>query len=304
MTDLILAPSTRLAELEEIIERGMSTFFEVGSALKEIIDGKLWEPNYNDFEDFCYRRFGFHKRTGYSLVTASNVFRDVSEKVQISAFELKFSQALAMVKLNTEQRVVVGKQVKEGNLTVDQVQTIVNQTIAAEKRKPIKIPSRPPRGTAIIRSLSDLRSECADLLILSTPSDPPILTEIGQYLRPGCSFLVPFQVPMLLMTSDPSVHMLGILGVQRSERGDNGPLIIEQDLFGWFSRGDYVGGRCSNRLERLSDVIGAMTWPGDTIVEMNATSRSVLDATVPCDRHYIAVNPSASVADAISEFTN
>lgn len=293
-------PLDMLPALEDRIERSFSmSYAEIGATLKIIQDGRLWRGGYASFPDYVHDRWHLKRSSSYAYITAANVYQSLAE---VQPVGLGYSHALQMVSLSNEQRIAVAKNTDFTTATRNDVARAVAEVLALEPPKVRKIPITPPRGTAIIRSLSDLQSECADLLILSTPSDPPILTEIGQYLRPGCSFLVPFQVPMMLVTSDPSVHMLGILGVQRAERGDSGPMILEQDLYGWFSRGDYVGGRCSNRLTTLGDVVGAMTWPGDTVIHLGPTDCSVLHATVPCDRHYIAVNPTASVADAIKVY--
>jgi hypothetical protein len=47
----------RRATVEDIIERGLQTFMEVGTALKEIKERKLWQPEYASFDDYCYQRF-------------------------------------------------------------------------------------------------------------------------------------------------------------------------------------------------------------------------------------------------------
>jgi len=294
--EIVDLPLDMLSGLEDRIDKGLASFVDVGDSLKVIQDGRLWRGQYSSFQDYASSRWGLRRSSTYAYITAANVVHSLGD-VQPSG--LTYSQALKMVPLSREQRVEVAQKVDFTTTTRDDVDLIVKKTIASEKRPPPKVPSRPPRGTAIIRTLEQLRPECADLLILAKPSDPPILTEVGQFLRPGCSLLVPFQTPMLLFSGDPSFKMLGILGIVRSQQAIHGPVIVEQDYFGWFSRSDYVGGRCSNRLASLADVVGVVTWGGDTIVEIGATSRSVLDATVLADRHYVGVHPSAMVAEAI-----
>lgn len=50
---LTIQESTRLVELEEIIERGVTTFIKVGEALAEIRDKELYLVEYKTFEDYC-----------------------------------------------------------------------------------------------------------------------------------------------------------------------------------------------------------------------------------------------------------
>jgi hypothetical protein len=49
----------RLFELEEIIERGQQTFIDVGRALAEIRDSRLYRQDFSTFEDYCKERWGW-----------------------------------------------------------------------------------------------------------------------------------------------------------------------------------------------------------------------------------------------------
>lgn len=61
-----------LAELEAIIDRGKQTFVEVGNALTEIRERKLYrESGYGTFEDYCQRRHGFSASRGRQLIAAA-----------------------------------------------------------------------------------------------------------------------------------------------------------------------------------------------------------------------------------------
>lgn len=68
------APSTRrLAELEEVVERGLSTFVEVGNALMEIRDARLYRATHPTFEAYCRERWGFSRSHGYRLIRAAEL---------------------------------------------------------------------------------------------------------------------------------------------------------------------------------------------------------------------------------------
>ena|ERR1700676_5178338 len=54
-----LANEDQLVLLEGIIERGYQTFLEVGRALQEIRDNKLWKPRYASFDDYCRDRWKY-----------------------------------------------------------------------------------------------------------------------------------------------------------------------------------------------------------------------------------------------------
>ena len=65
-------PIERLAPLEAVIERGLSTFLEVGRALQEIRDLRLYYE-YGTFENYCRDRWGFTPQHGGRLIAAAEV---------------------------------------------------------------------------------------------------------------------------------------------------------------------------------------------------------------------------------------
>lgn len=62
-----------LYRLEETIERGLATFVEVGRALIEIRDGRLYRETYGTFEDYCAQRWQFTTGRARQLVGAAEV---------------------------------------------------------------------------------------------------------------------------------------------------------------------------------------------------------------------------------------
>ncbi len=70
MTAMALAEAT-LTELEAIIDRGKQTFVEVGNALTEIRERKLYRERYATFEDYCQQRHGFSSSRGRQLIAAA-----------------------------------------------------------------------------------------------------------------------------------------------------------------------------------------------------------------------------------------
>lgn len=47
---------------QAIIERGIQTYLEVGAALREIRDSRLYKKNYSSFEEYCRTRWGWGDR--------------------------------------------------------------------------------------------------------------------------------------------------------------------------------------------------------------------------------------------------
>jgi len=67
----------RLIALEAIIAKGMDTFREVGLALTEIRDSRLYREKYATFEDYCRERWGISKPYATQLIQASNVAKNL-----------------------------------------------------------------------------------------------------------------------------------------------------------------------------------------------------------------------------------
>lgn len=68
----------RLVELEEVIEQGLTTFVEVGEALLEIRDSRLYLETHGTFEDYCQDRWQISRPTAYRMIDAARVADVVS----------------------------------------------------------------------------------------------------------------------------------------------------------------------------------------------------------------------------------
>ena len=65
--------SQRLEELEKTIARGKKTFVEVGLALAEIRDLRLYKREYSGFEEYCRKKWGWTKQHAYRLIEAAPI---------------------------------------------------------------------------------------------------------------------------------------------------------------------------------------------------------------------------------------
>lgn len=75
------AETKRFTECEEIIERGQQTFFEVGRALLEIRDGRLYRGGvYLDFERYCRCRWQMGRNYANKLIASSKVVEVLTAK--------------------------------------------------------------------------------------------------------------------------------------------------------------------------------------------------------------------------------
>src|ERR1700747_640233 len=70
---LSLDQEIRLQELEESIEEGLKTFIEVGNALLEIRDAKLYRQMQSTFEECCRERWSMTDRRARQLIDSAEV---------------------------------------------------------------------------------------------------------------------------------------------------------------------------------------------------------------------------------------
>lgn len=63
----------RLSELEATIERGLETFVEVGEALREIRDSRLYRDQHKSFDDYCRQRWGWSRISAHRHIEAAEV---------------------------------------------------------------------------------------------------------------------------------------------------------------------------------------------------------------------------------------
>ena len=74
---LDLAGGHRLAELEKVINRGKKSFIEVGMALAEIRDLRLYRLTFKTFEGYCREKWGWGRQRAYELIAASEAVRSL-----------------------------------------------------------------------------------------------------------------------------------------------------------------------------------------------------------------------------------
>ena len=108
-----LAPveADRLQSLEATIAAGLQTFHEVGSALLEIRDSRLYRQTHATFEDYCRERWGMERAHAYRLIEASEVVSRLSP-IGDMAVPANEGQARALGQFDQELRPVVMRATK------------------------------------------------------------------------------------------------------------------------------------------------------------------------------------------------
>lgn len=101
-TALTKVESKQLDALENTIETGLVTFYEVGSALKEIRDSKLYRGVFSTFEDYCRQRWLMQKTLAYGYIQACELRDNLSAIAE--TLPSNESQARPLTKLEPEQQ--------------------------------------------------------------------------------------------------------------------------------------------------------------------------------------------------------
>lgn len=102
-TALLIDESERFAQLEQVVERGQKTFIEVGNALAEIRDSRLYRERYATFEAYCQERWGWARRTAYQYISAAEAAQNVRHGTQAPPTSERQARPLTRLKTSDEQ---------------------------------------------------------------------------------------------------------------------------------------------------------------------------------------------------------
>lgn len=118
---------TRYFECRDLIRENIVAFFDVGDALKEIRDSRLYREEFDTFEVFCSDTYKMKGAHAYRLIKAAEIKAEVGDAVQNE------SQARALAAVPKPKRAaVLDKAAKDGPVTARSI------TEAAEPPKPAK----------------------------------------------------------------------------------------------------------------------------------------------------------------------
>jgi phage N-6-adenine-methyltransferase len=106
---LTIIEQTELAQQEQIIERGLQTFYEVGEALAKIREGKLYRSEYGTFEDYLEQRWNISKMHAYRLMEASTIHNNLKSN-QLVTLPTTESQTRPLAQLESEYQAHVWQQ--------------------------------------------------------------------------------------------------------------------------------------------------------------------------------------------------
>lgn len=124
--------SRRLRECEQVIERGINIFYEVGNALAEIRESGLYRIQHATFELYCRQRWSMSRFYAHRLIDAAQVVENLlpignvpaseSQTRELASFEADVQKAIWHIALNTAPTDSEGKP----KVTANHIRSVVN----------------------------------------------------------------------------------------------------------------------------------------------------------------------------------
>ena len=129
-------PAKRLIALEQTIEAGRKTFVEVGLALAEIRDTRLYRSDFDTFEAYCQKKWGWNSSRARQLIGAASVVEDLKKQSVTIVTPATESQACELAKVEPANRVEVLERAAAVKSLPPEMDTVVsNQGQARELSK-------------------------------------------------------------------------------------------------------------------------------------------------------------------------
>lgn len=134
---LTVQETSRKAELEATIERGMQTFVEVGLALMEIRDERLYRDEFRAFEEYCRVKWGWLRDRSDKLIASAKVVSNLHSMEGILPNNERQVRPLAPLAPDLQReawREAVGT-APNGKVTAAHVQAVVDRMTQPEPSK-------------------------------------------------------------------------------------------------------------------------------------------------------------------------
>jgi hypothetical protein len=170
-------PATgRLAALEAVIERGLRTFIEVGEALLEIRDDRLYrEQGFGTFEDYCRKRWDWGRNYVNKQIAAAEVVRNLGTNVPKPQNE---AQARELTRLSPDEQREVAATIDFSNTSAAEIRGKVAELTA----NGVAVEPVNRRGRVEVPSDAD---RAADIPAAATASESGTLRSFALNLRAG-----------------------------------------------------------------------------------------------------------------------
>ena len=168
--------AAELAQHERLIAQGLRAFVEVGLALCDVRDRRLYRATHQTFEDYCRDRWGIGRAHAYRLVAAAEVAEEMSPHGDTPTTE---AQARALQRLTPPERAEVVRRVAaEGGFAA-----VTARRVVAVSRE-VAPPARAVRPRAARRAAALI--EVIEKFVRDAERDDGRVMEVVSYLAASC----------------------------------------------------------------------------------------------------------------------
>jgi hypothetical protein len=137
--------SGKLAQCEEVIERGLDSFIEVGNALLIIREERLYKDDYDDFKTYCQERWDTSDRHAHRLIDSAEVMQNIGtdqigQSGPLPSQQLKESQVRPLVALPpSDQRKAWEGAVKSSKNGKPTAKQVADSVLLVRGRTPVTV---------------------------------------------------------------------------------------------------------------------------------------------------------------------
>lgn len=139
--------SEELASLranERIIEKGLETFIDVGTALATIRDGGLFRATHKSFEEYVKDKWDYSRQRAYQLISASDFHTKLaSRNSKMGRITSERATRALMTVPNDRLADVLDAVLAEGEPTADRIVQIRNKIVPAKAKSDAKQKKKP-----------------------------------------------------------------------------------------------------------------------------------------------------------------
>lgn len=157
---LTVSESATLGRLEQVISKGIQSFVEVGNALLQIRDHKLYRLRHKTFESYCQEKWGIGRRQANNLISAVEVVGDLGSAIPKSSPvtpPTSVRQVSPLARLPKEERREAWQEIVEtapnSKPTGKHAEKVVDRRLA-DKRPPA--PKTEPRRPVVTTIIEDI----------------------------------------------------------------------------------------------------------------------------------------------------
>ena len=112
LENITMIEALRRNELEKIIKKGFVPFMEMGFALAEIKEKKLYRDTYATFEEYCKEKWGFSRTYSYYVIKGSEAIKSLPQHTFTRVNTEKQARAVSKVRPEKRNDVVLAASAK------------------------------------------------------------------------------------------------------------------------------------------------------------------------------------------------